>query len=268
MATLKNHPGFWLHDSAAAQFDLMEDREGYISLNDAGRTLSEQQHLLNRWAAGGPSNRPPYLYSPANPASSSRHVMNGGIAFDTSDWRRVAGFCVKYGFSHPYPGGDPVHFEFTGTLNGGSSSGGGATGFTKNEVKIFQQKLLRMKHDLGPSGADGIVGEKTKLATMHEQKMAPKNGYPGGALVVDGIPGWATNAYLDWWLNGPGKPQPVSENNIIKQYQTALNKFGYKLQVDGIRGHNTIIATMDFQKKQGLTADGIVGPATRAKLGI
>ena len=98
--------------------------------------------------------------------------------------------------------------------------------------------------------------------------MAPKNGYPGGALVVDGIPGWATNAYLDWWLNGPGKPQPVSENNVIKQYQTALNKFGYNLQVDGIRGHNTIIATMDFQKKQGLTADGIVGPATRNKLGI
>lgn len=268
MATLKNHPGYWLRDDAAAAFDRMEDKHGFIGLNDAGRTEAQQQNLINRWNRGGAGNRPPYLYQPAMPASSSNHVRGGGLAFDTSDYRRVAQFAADFGFNHPYPGGDPVHFEFVGGGSGGSSSGNNTSAFTKNEVKIFQEKLLRMKHDLGPSGADGIVGVKTRLATMHEQKMAPINGYPGGKLTVDGVPGWATNAYLDWWLTGPGKPQGQSEADKVKQYQTALNKHKYNLAVDGVRGHNTIIATMDFQKKNGLTADGIVGPATRAKLGI
>ena len=42
-----------------------------------------------------------------------------------------------------------------------------------------------------------------------------------------------------------------------------LLKF-YKLIVDGMAGNLTIGALVDFQKKHGLTADGICGPATRA----
>lgn len=272
MATLKNHPGMWLEDNAAEAFNRMEDEQGYITLTDAGRTVSQQQHLINRWNQGGASNRPPFLFQPASPAFSSNHVRRGGVAFDTSEHARVARFAARYGFSHPYPGGDPVHFEWTGKVSGGQTGGSPSGAFANGskELKIFQEKLIRMKHDLGPSGADGILGEKTRLATMHEQKSATQNKYPGAKLTVDGIPGWATNAYLDWWLEGPGKPQPAKSagNPSIRDIQKALNKHGYKLVEDNIWGDKSYIATLDFQKKNGLVADGIVGPATRAKLGI
>lgn len=47
-----------------------------------------------------------------------------------------------------------------------------------------------------------------------------------------------------------------------QEVQTALNKFGYRLAVDGIFGPATTGAVIAFQKGHGLTADGIVGPIT------
>lgn len=48
---------------------------------------------------------------------------------------------------------------------------------------------------------------------------------------------------------------------MVKQIQKALH-----LLPDGIYGNNTRDAVIAFQKKSGLKADGIVGPATLAKL--
>ncbi len=54
-----------------------------------------------------------------------------------------------------------------------------------------------------------------------------------------------------------------------KQVQTLLKKWGYyKGSVDGINGPKTIAAVKAFQKKYGLTQDGIVGPLTAAKMGL
>ncbi len=54
-----------------------------------------------------------------------------------------------------------------------------------------------------------------------------------------------------------------------KDVQTRLKKWGYYTgSVDGINGPKTIAAVKAFQRKYGLTADGIVGPLTAAKMGL
>ena len=54
-----------------------------------------------------------------------------------------------------------------------------------------------------------------------------------------------------------------------KQVQTVLKKWGYYTgNVDGINGPLTKAAVKKFQKKYGLTQDGIVGPVTAAKMGL
>lgn len=51
--------------------------------------------------------------------------------------------------------------------------------------------------------------------------------------------------------------------------QKKLKRWGYYTgNVDGINGPKTIAAVKSFQRKYGLTADGIVGPLTAAKMGI
>lgn len=54
-----------------------------------------------------------------------------------------------------------------------------------------------------------------------------------------------------------------------KEVQTVLKKWGYYTgAVDGINGPLTKSAVKKFQRKYGLTADGIVGPLTAAKMGL
>ena len=53
------------------------------------------------------------------------------------------------------------------------------------------------------------------------------------------------------------------------EVQKRLKKWGYYTgSVDGINGPKTIAAVKKFQKRYGLTQDGIVGPLTAAKMGI
>lgn len=54
-----------------------------------------------------------------------------------------------------------------------------------------------------------------------------------------------------------------------KEVQARLKKWGYYTgSVDGINGPKTISAVKKFQKRYGLTQDGIVGPLTAAKMGL
>ena len=60
-----------------------------------------------------------------------------------------------------------------------------------------------------------------------------------------------------------------SSGTEVRQIQTKLKQWGYyKGNVDGVYGSSTKDAVASFQKKNGLTADGVAGPSTLAKIGI
>ena len=60
-----------------------------------------------------------------------------------------------------------------------------------------------------------------------------------------------------------------SRGQEVTNIQTRLKNWGYySWSVDGIYGWRTANAVKEFQRKNGLTADGIAGPATLAKIGL
>lgn len=60
-----------------------------------------------------------------------------------------------------------------------------------------------------------------------------------------------------------------SHGQEVTNIQTRLKNWGYyNWSVDGIYGWRTANAVKEFQRKNGLTADGIAGPATLAKIGL
>lgn len=61
---------------------------------------------------------------------------------------------------------------------------------------------------------------------------------------------------------------PFMVGDDVDALQQALVKAGVAIKVDGIYGHLTEAAVRRFQQQKGLTADGIVGPATRSALGL
>jgi peptidoglycan hydrolase-like protein with peptidoglycan-binding domain len=54
----------------------------------------------------------------------------------------------------------------------------------------------------------------------------------------------------------------------VKAVQTALNKNGAKLKVDGMMGPGTRGALKKYQSANGLKATGRIDDATKAKLGV
>ena len=57
-----------------------------------------------------------------------------------------------------------------------------------------------------------------------------------------------------------------SSGSDVEDLQKRLNSYGYNLAVDGQFGDQTKNAVLDYQKKYGLTQDGIVGSQTWGKL--
>ena len=62
--------------------------------------------------------------------------------------------------------------------------------------------------------------------------------------------------------------QPLMKGRDVQELQVALLKEGFDVATDGIFGRNTRDVVIAYQKKHGLTADGIAGHATSAKLGL
>ncbi|NKI40406.1 peptidoglycan-binding protein [Streptomyces physcomitrii] len=120
-----------------------------------------------------------------------------------------------------------------------------STGSSGPDVATAQYLLRGQGHDIA---ADSQFGAATEAATVAFQQ---SKGY-----AADGVIGAET------W---PGLISTVREGDsgdAVAAAQTALNKFGYGLAVDGQFGAGTASAVTRFQSDKGLSADGIVGPET------
>ena len=142
------------------------------------------------------------------------------------------------------------------------------SGSRGESVKTLQERLNAKGYNAG--SVDGIFGKNTRAAVMAFQKA---NG-----LAADGIVGkltWAklydTTAALPSASTATGTQPMVyrgSRGDAVRRLQELLNKKGFDCgAVDGIFGSKTYAAVVAFQKANGLSADGIVGPLTWGKLG-
>jgi peptidoglycan hydrolase-like protein with peptidoglycan-binding domain len=68
-------------------------------------------------------------------------------------------------------------------------------------------------------------------------------------------------------LTGSAVLQSGSKGGTVSAWQHILGLDGFPVVVDGAFGPATLAATIAWQKQRGLTADGKVGAATRAKVG-
>lgn len=83
----------------------------------------------------------------------------------------------------------------------------------------------------------------------------------------------AVTAVVLFFLAAPDSVSALSrlgsQGSEVRSIQTRLKSWGYYSgAVDGIYGSSTKSAVLKFQRKNGLTADGVAGPATLAAIGI
>ena len=118
----------------------------------------------------------------------------------------------------------------------------GSTGF---QVRSLQHLMVQAGFAIA---TDGVFGAGTKAAVVAFQ------GRKG--LTKDGIVGPKT------WTAAVVTVRSGSRGAAVKGVQSALNAHGSKLVVDGIAGSGTVAAIVAFQRRSGLTADGIAGVKT------
>lgn len=123
----------------------------------------------------------------------------------------------------------------------------GAKVYQKNTI-LFQKNDVLFKKDVSKAKVQNVTGNSNKYVS--------KNGINN---IVD-----------------PIKKQPVVQTTFkqgdkgsrVKDIQVKLNKFGYKLNLDGNFGKVTYNAVTDFQMRNKLPRDGIVRAATINKMNL
>lgn len=101
----------------------------------------------------------------------------------------------------------------------------------------------------------GATGGQPGDQTGQEIKIRSYRNYPWNIILRYG----STDESINLLQKG-------SKGNDVKDLQIKLNKLGAKLDVDGDFGELTRKAVIEFQTKQKLETDGIVGPITLAKI--
>ncbi len=90
-----------------------------------------------------------------------------------------------------------------------------------------------------------------------------------GAGAVIGTRGWTADNYASSPTVQTAVLKQGSKGGEVKEVQRRLKQWGYyNGSVDGVYGAQTIEAVKKFQRKNGLTADGICGRSTYVALGM
>lgn len=119
------------------------------------------------------------------------------------------------------------------------------------------QAILNDKYGLSIA-VDNIYGNETKKALVKGLQTELNKQYRRG-LAVDGI--FGTNTY-----NACINVRKGAEGNITYLIQAMLVCHSFDIDADGIFGNATENAVKDFQSRNGLSVDGIVGKNTFNKL--
>lgn len=126
----------------------------------------------------------------------------------------------------------------------------------KKSILDLQKALNRLKitDDNAKSLVeDGSLDNETKAAIRNFQRIV--------GITENGIAGPTTRQAIEQILAKPVLRENHAAGTTVKYLQNRL-----KVEVDGVYGVVTATAIEVFQRKQGLTADGVVGPQTWDKL--
>ena len=148
-----------------------------------------------------------------------------------------------------------------------SSSTSSSSGTDTDTVKSVQTKLKALGYYSGQ--ITGNVGEKTKAAIKEFQS---RNG-----LTVDGVIGPQTLGKIDAAYAAKGGSSGTSssggdiklnsEGSDVRKLQQDLKELGfYNAEITGKVGAKTEAAIKAFQRKYGLSADGVAGAKTLAAI--
>ena len=138
-------------------------------------------------------------------------------------------------------------------------------GSTGSAVKNLQTKLKKL--GFYNASIDGDYGDTTVAAVKAFQKKYN--------LTADGVAGSETLKKLDTAYKNADSNTSTDDDSLrkgatgtaVKTLQTNLKKLGfYTAYVDGSFGATTERAVKAFQRKYGLTADGVAGSATLKKI--
>ena len=176
--------------------------------------------------------------------------VNSGISGDNSSSSSSSSSSSASGFTRTlrkgYTGTDVISVQqklkelgfYTGSVDGVYGTGSMAA------VKAFQRQ--------NGLTADGLVGSRTYTVLMSATSGSTSNSGSGNSSSDSSSDQTYAEGTLSYGSTG----------SEVKKMQQALKALGYNVSADGSYGALTQMAVTQFQKRNGLTADGVAGSAT------
>jgi N-acetylmuramoyl-L-alanine amidase len=202
-----------------------------LTINSACRTIAGQLQLRNHF-----KNSRCGITAAAKPGKSNHNNLTAIDIEDSEGWRSAL---QKNNFR--WIGEfDSMHYDYTGEV----------MDLFPAQVEAFQH-LYNMANPTDKLAADGDLGQATYDRLNH----APAEGYYMQSTT------WIPQRILKLTT-------PVQIGPDVKELQLALRNAGIEIVYDGLYGKGTDTAVKQFQEKQKMLADGVIGQKTRLALNL